>query len=97
MFQKTDSCLELQASSEAMTDGSCIFSIIYGRECNSIAPCQKNWGPECIKSITIASKAYGDGFHSALQLEEQLRSETNLTVYYYKNYVSKYTRKSNVD
>ena len=63
---------------------------------NPVAPCQKNRGPECIKSIIIASKAFCDGFHSALQLEEQQGIGPNLTVYYHKNCVSKYTTKSNV-
>ena len=71
----------------------CIFQFKY--RCDEKTSLSKNNGIARVKSIISASKAYGDTLHEELQ--PQLDRDENLTIYYHKNCVSRYTSTSNLN
>lgn len=75
-------------------DEKCIFKFRYGDDCVDTDRCSQNSGPSRIHSIIKASKSYKDDLH--IELENQFQQNENLTVYYHKNCVSRYTSKSNL-
>ena len=74
-------------------EGKCIFKFRYGTECNDKVACSSNKGKPRIISIINASKLYDDELHITLQ--QQLSENEQLSVYYHKNCVSRYTSSSN--
>ena len=71
----------------------CFFNNLY--ECDSKIPCISNVGPARLHSIINASKHYEDGLF--LQLEQELDFNTNLTISYHKNCISRYTSKTHIE
>ena len=74
----------------------CFFKAKYGQACEGQKDrrCSTNIDPSRIESIINASKVYDDGLCN--ELAEQLESNPNLTIYYHKNCVSRYTSKTNI-
>ena len=73
----------------------CSFESVYEKECvKSTKGLVESNGTKRIISIIEASKKYNDDLH--ISLESKLLSDPNLTVYYHKNCVSRYTSKSNL-
>ena len=70
-----------------------MFKFRYGSECDNSKPCSSNKGRARIDSIVKASKIYRDDLH--VELEQQVEEDENLTVYYHRNCVSRYTSSSN--
>ena len=75
-------------------DESCIFKFRYGSECKDSSHLSQTSGSSRLDTIINASKVYGDELH--VTLEKQRAEHPNLTVFYHKNCVSKYTSKSNL-
>ena len=75
--------------------GECVFTFKYGKDCAQDSKgLQRNSGPERILAIIDASQKYEDDLHTKLQ--KQLSENPNLTIFYHKNCVSRYTSKSNL-
>ena len=69
-----------------------MFKFRYGSECDNSKPCSSNKGRARIDSIVKASKIYRDDLH--VELEQQVEEDENLTVYFHRNCVSRYTSSS---
>ena len=73
----------------------CVFKYKYTKDCAQDSKAlQRNSGPERILTIIDASQKYGDDLHTKLQ--KQLSANSDLTIFYHKNCVSRYTSKSNL-
>ena len=70
-----------------------MFKFRYGSECNNSKPCTFNKGQARIDSIIQVSKVYRDDLH--VELEHQIEEDENLTVYFHRNCVSRYTSSTN--
>ena len=70
-----------------------MFKFRYGSECDNSKPCSSNKGRARIDSIVKASNIYRDDLH--VELEQQVEEDENLTVYFHRNCVSRYTSSSN--
>ena len=70
-----------------------MFKFRYGSECDNSKPCMFNKGQARIDSIIQVSKVYRDDLH--VELEHQIEEDENLTVYFHRNCVSRYTSSTN--
>jgi hypothetical protein len=75
-------------------DEQCIFKSKYGDQCDDRQPCSKSAGSSRIISIIQASQTYKDSLFT--ELETQFSTDPDLSVFYHKNCVSRYTSKTNL-